>query len=126
MLKLIEQSMPDQSRSEPVVDYARRLLSVSQDTPRSTVAVDAAVGGPPSPRLSGASVHAYVEALSEREIEVLGLLAQRYSNKEIGAQLIIALSTVKRHTTNIYGKLEAGSRREAVARARQLGILPDR
>jgi LuxR family maltose regulon positive regulatory protein len=124
--KLLDQSVPDRSHSEPLVDYARRLLSVSQDTPRCSVGVEAVAGVPSSPRAVSFSAHACVEALTEREIEVLRLLAQHYSNKEIGAQLVITLATVKRHTTNIFGKLEASNRREAVARARQLGILPDR
>ena len=68
--------------------------------------------------------HFLIEALSEREIEVLRLLAQRYSNKEIAAQLFIAPSTVKRHTLHIYRKLEANDRREAVSRAAELGLLP--
>jgi LuxR family maltose regulon positive regulatory protein len=130
LLKLIDQPIPDRSRTEPLVDYARRLLSIIQDMRRSSVGVaaaaEAAADVPPLPRAVGASAHAYVEALTEREIEVLGLLAQHYSNKEIGAQLVITLATVKRHTTNIFGKLEARNRRDAVARARQLGILPDR
>ncbi len=125
LLRMVEQSAPDRSHTEPLVDFARRLLRVAQDTPRSSVAVDAAAGGPPSPSLSDASGLACVEVLTERETEVLRLLAEHYSNKEIAAQLVISLATVKRHTTNIYGKLGAGSRRVAVARARQLGILPD-
>ena len=121
LLKLIDQPIPDRSRTEPLVDYARRLLSIIQDMRRSSVGVEgaaeAAADVPPLPRAVGASAHAYVEALTEREIEVLGLLAQHYSNKEIGAQLVITLATVKRHTTNIFGKLEARNRRDAVARA---------
>jgi LuxR family maltose regulon positive regulatory protein len=64
------------------------------------------------------------EPLSERELEVLAFLAERDSNKEIAAQLFIAPSTVKRHTLNIYRKLEVNDRREAAARAVVLGLLP--
>lgn len=79
----------------------------------------------PSPPFKTSS-QALVEPLSERELEVLDLLAQRYSNKEIAAQLFIASSTVKRHTLNIYRKLEVSDRREAVARAADLSLLPPR
>jgi len=65
-----------------------------------------------------------VEPLSERELEVLELLSEGLSNREIGGRLYISLPTVKSHTRNIYGKLGVHSRREAVARARALGMLP--
>jgi LuxR family maltose regulon positive regulatory protein len=64
-----------------------------------------------------------LEPLSERELEILALLGARDSNKEIATQLFIASSTVKRHTLNIYRKLEVNDRREAVIRARELGLL---
>jgi LuxR family maltose regulon positive regulatory protein len=64
-----------------------------------------------------------VEPLSERELEVLGLIAQGMSNQEIARKLVLSLSTVKWHSGNIYGKLGAKNRTQAVAKARQLGIL---
>lgn len=64
-----------------------------------------------------------VEPLTEREREILALLAQRLSNKEIAQALVISPQTVKRHATNIYQKLQAGGRREAVAVATRLGLL---
>jgi len=64
-----------------------------------------------------------VEPLTEREREVLALLAQRMSNKEIAQDLTISPQTVKRHATNIYQKLQAGGRREAVAKAIRLGLV---
>ncbi|HEX5498141.1 MAG TPA: response regulator transcription factor, partial [Thermomicrobiales bacterium] len=64
------------------------------------------------------------EPLSDRELAVLRLLAQRYRNKEIADALSIAPATVKTHTLNIYRKLDAADRREAVARAADLGLLP--
>ena len=67
-----------------------------------------------------------VEPLTEREIEVLCLIAEGLSNREIARRLFISPSTVKRHTSKIYGKLDVHSRTQAVARARALGILsPD-
>ncbi|MCB0182410.1 MAG: helix-turn-helix transcriptional regulator, partial [Anaerolineae bacterium] len=49
--------------------------------------------------------------------------AAGYSNKEIAEELVVTVSTVKRHISNIYGKLEAGSRTQAVAKARELKLL---
>ncbi len=65
-----------------------------------------------------------IEPLSERERELLRLIAEGLSNQEIAQRLYISLPTVKWHTTNIYGKLGVRSRTQAVARARALGILP--
>lgn len=67
---------------------------------------------------------ALVEPLSSRELEVLGLLAQGKTNLEIARLLFIAAGTVKAHSASIYRKLDVANRTEAVARARQLGILP--
>ncbi|MEJ2267196.1 MAG: LuxR C-terminal-related transcriptional regulator, partial [Anaerolineales bacterium] len=64
-----------------------------------------------------------VEALSEREIEVLQLIAEGLTNPEIAARLYLSLNTVKVHTRNIYGKLGVNKRTQAVTRARALGIL---
>jgi len=65
-----------------------------------------------------------VEPLSGRELEVLGLIAQGLSNKEIAERIFLSLRTVKWHTTNIFAKLGVGNRTEAAAKARALGILP--
>lgn len=64
-----------------------------------------------------------VEPLSERELEVLQLVAEGLTNRQIAERLFLALSTVKGHNRVIYGKLNVGRRTEAVARARELGIL---
>ncbi len=65
-----------------------------------------------------------IEPLSQRELEVLNLLAEGLSNQEISAKLHISISTVKGHTSQIYGKLNVNNRTQAVARARSLGLLP--
>jgi LuxR family maltose regulon positive regulatory protein len=74
-----------------------------------------------SPPLQPASL---VEPLSERELEVLHLISAGHSNQEIAARLVVTLNTVKKHTSNIYGKLEVNSRTQAIARARELGLIP--
>jgi LuxR family maltose regulon positive regulatory protein len=78
------------------------------------------VARPVSPLDAAASL---ASPLSGREAEILALLADRLSNKEIAEQLHITPETVKRHTANIYQKLDVHGRREAVKRARSLGVL---
>ncbi|HLL41022.1 MAG TPA: tetratricopeptide repeat protein, partial [Rubrobacteraceae bacterium] len=65
-----------------------------------------------------------VEPLSQRELEVLRLIAQGLSNREIGERLFLALDTVKGHNRRIFGKLSVQRRTEAVEKARSLNILP--
>ena len=84
--------------------YARRLLAYGDNTP----AIPLPAG---------------MERLSEREVEVLGLIATGLKNKEIAAQLVVSLNTVLYHTKNIYGKLGVRNRTEAVKRAQELGLL---
>jgi LuxR family maltose regulon positive regulatory protein len=69
------------------------------------------------------SLQPLVEPLSQRELEVLQLIAQGRSNHEISEQLFLALDTVKGHNRRIYDKLHVQRRTEAVARARELGLL---
>jgi len=63
------------------------------------------------------------EPITARELEVLRLIAVGLSNKEIADELFISVSTVKRHITNLYGKLGVSTRTEALQRARQLALL---
>jgi LuxR family maltose regulon positive regulatory protein len=65
-----------------------------------------------------------VEPLSEREVQIIRLIAEGLPNKDIAERLFISLRTVKWHTGNIYGKLVVKNRTQMVARARALGILP--
>jgi ATP/maltotriose-dependent transcriptional regulator MalT len=64
-----------------------------------------------------------VEPLSERELEVLALIAQGHSNQQIADVLIVSVGTIKKHLNNIFGKLGVHSRTQAVARARELSLL---
>jgi len=74
-------------------------------------------------KASAAADEALVEPLTRRELEVLRLIAEGCSNQTIAEKLVITVSAVKKHTGNIYGKLNVESRTQAVARARQLGLL---
>lgn len=87
--------------------YATRLLKAAQESP----IFDLPVRQP------------LIEPLTQRELEILGLIAAGLSNKKIADDLVIAESTVKRHIANIYGKLNVGSRTQAIARAQDLNLL---
>ena len=95
-------------------DYVRRLLAAfSSAEPEQA--------GPAKPQ---ASEDELIEPLSERELEVLQLIAHGLTNREIATRLFLSLNTVKAHTRNIYGKLGVHSRTQAIARSQALGILP--
>jgi LuxR family maltose regulon positive regulatory protein len=64
-----------------------------------------------------------LEPLSQRELEVLDLINQGLANKEIARKLTLAPATVKAHIRNLYGKIEAKSRTEALSKARSLGLI---
>ena len=64
-----------------------------------------------------------IEPLSARELEVLQLIAQGYSNRDIGARLYLAVNTVKGYNQKLFDKLQVQSRTEAIAHARALGLL---
>jgi LuxR family transcriptional regulator, maltose regulon positive regulatory protein len=95
--------------------------------PRYLAALVRACGtaGTASPRMRAATaVPGLAEPLTGRELEVLHLLAAGKSNQRIARDLVVALDTVKKHVTHVLGKLGAANRTEAVARARQLGLIP--
>jgi LuxR family maltose regulon positive regulatory protein len=99
-------------------DYLRDLLAAfrqEREAQRTRLAEDASR----APNLA----EVLPDALTERELEVLYLLAEGLSNKEIAGRLIVAPSTVKQHLKNIYGKLDVHSRTQAVARGRELALL---
>ena len=82
--------------------------------------------GPPSPG-SGrdtAAVPGIVDPLTSRELEVLTMLAAGRSNQAIAGELVVTLDTVKKHVSHILDKLGAANRTEAVARARELRLIP--
>jgi LuxR family maltose regulon positive regulatory protein len=95
-------------------DYARRLLAAFPMPEPEQVGPPETQG--PQPDL--------IEPLSERELEVLHLMAEGLTNPEIASRLLVSLHTVKTHARNIYGKLGVHNRTQAVTRARSLGVLP--
>ena len=103
--------------SHEVGAYAHRLLAVFQAEGRAPDAVSQRPA--PDSRLPPPDV----ELLTERELEVLRLLAAGRSNQAIAQELIVAVGTVKRHVNSILGKLQVQSRLEAVARARELDLV---
>jgi LuxR family transcriptional regulator, maltose regulon positive regulatory protein len=90
------------ARSSPRQVYEQPSVSAAVPTPRSTV---------------------LLEPLTERELEVLQIIAVGASNEEIAERLVIAIGTVKRHVGNIFGKLTVSNRTQAVARAQASGLF---
>ena len=107
MEELLQACRPRLAGDERLHRYAGRLLATFPAT-----AADEAREAQP-----------LVEPLTERELEVLALLAEGLTNREIGQTLVIAKGTVKAHAASIYGKLDVHNRTSAVARARELGLL---
>lgn len=101
-----------QAGVDPAATYATALLS---QFPAEITAAERTAASVPRINL--------VEPLSRRELEVLQLIAQGKTNLEIARELVVAAGTIKAHAASIFRKLEAANRTEAVARARQLGIL---
>jgi LuxR family maltose regulon positive regulatory protein len=93
-------------------DYSGKLLAIFQAEAQQSEA-----------KSSLPTAQPLIEPLSERELNVLRLIAQGLSNHEISERLFLALSTVKGHNQKIFDKLQVQRRTEAVARARDLGLL---
>jgi LuxR family maltose regulon positive regulatory protein len=95
--------------------YARKVQAAIDLEPKKSLGAPTRHNISPSPPLA--------EPLSQRELEVLQLIAQGFSNNEIGQTLFLALDTVKGHNRKIFDKLQVQRRTEAVARARELGLF---
>ena len=103
-------------RSQGVApDYIGQILTAVETKDEEPETVSPAVPHGPASSL--------IEPLTDRELDVLQLLAQRFSRKEIASELFISPLTVKSHTANIYQKLGVKNRRQAVSRAAALGLV---
>jgi len=105
-----------ETTQEVVPEFARTLLGVFTETTEMRN-----VG--PRKRERAAIPSDLIEPLTERELEVLALIAEELSNQEISDRLFISINTVKTHVRNIYGKLGASRRSQAVGQAQALGLL---
>jgi DNA-binding CsgD family transcriptional regulator len=86
-------------------------------------AFEAKPAGAPAGGRGTAAVPGLAEALTARELEVLGMLAAGRSNQVIASELVVTLDTIKKHVSHVMDKLGAANRTEAVARARELGLI---
>jgi LuxR family transcriptional regulator, maltose regulon positive regulatory protein len=117
---LLAQSVERRAQHDPLRTYAERLLSVFPDGDKQIEhAGDHSVSLSSTLPVSSS----LVEPLSDRELEVLRLIAAGHSNQAIADVLVVAVSTVKRHINNFYGKLGVQSRTQALVRARELNLL---
>ncbi|WKZ35054.1 MAG: LuxR C-terminal-related transcriptional regulator [Anaerolineales bacterium] len=106
------QLLREVSAREIMPDYTDKLLAGFEAEKRK---------GEDKPALPSANL--LIDPLSQRELKILQLIAQGLSNREIGERLFLALDTIKGHNRKIFDKLQVQSRTEAIARARELGLL---
>jgi LuxR family maltose regulon positive regulatory protein len=113
----VEHLLKRVARDGAYTDIARQLLSAVGDVKKGVARKPRAAAG------ASVSAQPLVESLTRREIELLAQLAQRFSNNEIAENLYISTATVKTHLKSIFQKLDVANRREAIARAAELGFL---
>ena len=111
--KLIAAQRTGKAAAEVPLGYLARLQRAFGTDPAA----------PPVPSRGTAAVPGIVEPLTSRELEVLGMLAAGRSNQAIAAEFVVTLDTVKKHVSHVLDKLGAANRTEAVARARELGLI---
>ncbi len=116
MKRLLEKAVAGHGRPA----YVRQLLAAFGSVEPAAFDSAQATGVRAEPRTP---VLSEAETLSPRELEILQLIAQGLSNQQISERLFLALSTVKGHNRNIFDKLGVKRRTEAVARARELGVI---
>ena len=121
VLASVRHGRGDLPGARALVDQARELVDQSTDPgmlPSMLEQVEEALGSRPRRRVQMAA------PLTERELVVLRLLPTRLSTRDIGRELSVSVTTVRSQVQSIYRKLQVNSRAEAVAQARQLGLLP--
>jgi LuxR family maltose regulon positive regulatory protein len=114
--ELVRKGHLETRTEEGIVAYALSEPNTQESKGQDPVALRAGSGS------NGASLR-LEDPLSERELEVLGLLASGKTNSEVAGDLFVSVGTVKSHTGNIYRKLGARNRTEALSRARGLGLI---
>ena len=114
MAALLAQSTERRAQSDPLLTYIEHLLRAFPELQRQAQ---------PVLRSPLERANALVEQLSDRELEVLRLLAAGLASPEIACELIIGVSTVRTHIKNIYGKLGVHGRVQAIERAHTLGLI---
>lgn len=110
-LVLARPRAPSGMISDPLRRQVLRILQASEPATARTEHADQSLAG-------------MVEPLTDRELEVLRLLAEGRQNREVAEHLVVTLETVKKHVTHILGKLGAANRTQAVVQARRLGLIP--
>jgi LuxR family maltose regulon positive regulatory protein len=100
-----------------LLDYVDRLLAAFPSV-EEAVAIPVSPSTPKQP-----PVQNLVEPLTERELEILRMVSDGLSNREIADRLIVTVGTVKKHLNNIFGKLDVTSRTQALVSARVLNLL---
>lgn len=102
----------------------KEIIRAVRDVHAGNSALDAAIVSKVMAQMSGDTRTKPVEKLTDREMEVLALVAKGHTNKAIGVQLGISDRTVQGHLARVFNKLQSGSRTEAVMQAVSLGWLP--
>jgi LuxR family maltose regulon positive regulatory protein len=106
---------------EPMAELLRRTIAAGSTEARTLA--EHLLARQRRPSVAGSARQRAPEGLSEREVEVLRLLASDLSGPEIAAELYVSVNTLRTHTKRIYSKLTVSTRRAAVARATALGVL---
>ena len=133
LIPLLQAAADDGDAPDRLRDYARRLLAAfakhaaheSANSPVPVLPVHANIVSPAGSATPStvADQAAVAEPLTGRELEILRLIAEGCTNQEIAGRLVITLHTVKKHSSNIFGKLGVNSRTQAIAWARKSGLL---